>query len=44
VDRFYNNLQERGDCQSTRKSHKSLTPVGWVVGRENHARAPARFG
>ena len=30
--RFYNNLQDRGDCQSTRKSHKTYQTVGWVVG------------
>jgi len=32
VVRFYNNLQDRGDCQSTRKSHKTSHFVGWVVG------------
>ena len=31
VDRFYNNLQERGDCQTTRKPHKTIRIVGWVV-------------
>ncbi|MGA2098658.1 MAG: hypothetical protein ABSH39_20375, partial [Candidatus Acidiferrum sp.] len=29
---FYNNLQDRGDCQNTRKSHKSSHVVGWIVG------------
>jgi hypothetical protein len=32
VVRFYNNLQERGDCQTTRKSYKTEVLVGWVVG------------
>ena len=33
VSRFYNNLQDRGDCQSTRKSHKTyLLWVGLWVG------------
>src|SRR5258708_28271175 len=32
VVRFYNNLQDRGDCQNTRKSHKTSHFVGWVVG------------
>jgi hypothetical protein len=32
VDRLYNNLQERGDCQTTRKSYKTSLVVGWVVG------------
>jgi len=32
VDRFYNNLQDRGDCQNTRKSYKTSQSVGWVVG------------
>jgi len=32
VDWFYNNLQQRGDCQNTRKSHKTSSFVGWVVG------------
>ena len=31
---FYNNLQDRGDCQNTRKSHKTSHVVGWVVGWE----------
>ena len=30
---FYNNLQDRGDCQSTRKAHKIVHVVGWIVGR-----------
>jgi hypothetical protein len=30
--RFYNNLEDRGDCQSTRKSHKTSYTVGWSVG------------
>jgi hypothetical protein len=29
VVRFYNNLQDRGDCQTTRKSHKTSHFVGW---------------
>ena len=29
---FYNDLQGRGDCQSTAKSHKTTQIVGWVVG------------
>ena len=28
----YNDLQDRGDCQSTRKSYKTSHSVGWVVG------------
>ena len=32
--RFYNNLQDRGDCQSSRKSYKTSIFVGWVVGWE----------
>ena len=32
VVRFYNNLQDRGDCQTTRKSYKTPHIVGWVVG------------
>jgi len=32
VVRFYNNLQDRGDCQTTRKSYKTEALVGWVVG------------
>src|SRR5271169_6711245 len=31
-DRFYNHLQERGDCQNTRKTYKTPRIVGWVVG------------
>src|SRR5271170_3355272 len=34
VARFYNNLQDRGDCQTTRKSYKTSHIVGWVVGRK----------
>jgi hypothetical protein len=29
--RFYNNLQNREDCQTTRKSYKPEVLVGWVV-------------
>ena len=29
---FYNNLQDRGDCQNTRKSYKTSYVVGWIVG------------
>jgi hypothetical protein len=32
VIRFYNDLQVRGDCLSTRKSCKTSHFVGWVVG------------
>jgi hypothetical protein len=32
VVRFYSNLQDRGDCQTTRKSCKTSQVVGWVVG------------
>ena len=32
VVRFYNNLQNRGDCQTTRKSYKTYVFVGWTVG------------
>jgi hypothetical protein len=32
VNRFYNDLQTRGDCQNTRKPYKSSYIVGWVVG------------
>jgi hypothetical protein len=29
------NLQDRGDCQNTRKSYKTSQFVGWVVGWES---------
>jgi hypothetical protein len=29
---LYNNLQDRGDCQNTRKSHETSGFVGWIVG------------
>lgn len=29
--RFYNNLKERGDCRTPRKSQKTSHFVGWVV-------------
>src|SRR5215469_3865730 len=32
VVRFYKNLEDRGDCQSTPKSSKASHFVGWVVG------------
>jgi hypothetical protein len=32
VLRFYNDLEDRGDCQNTRKSYKTSNFVGWVVG------------
>src|SRR6516162_4964143 len=32
VVRFYKNLEDRGDCQSTRKSSKTSHFVDWVVG------------
>ncbi len=32
MERFYNNLQERGDCQTTRKPYKKSQSVRWVVG------------
>jgi hypothetical protein len=34
--RFYNNLQNRGDCQNTRKSYKTSYVVGWIVGWKSH--------
>ena len=34
--RFYNNLQDRGDCQTTRKPYKPSHIVGWVVGWKVH--------
>jgi len=30
--RFYNDLLTRGDCLNTRKSGKTASFVGWVVG------------
>ncbi len=33
-DRFYNNLEDRGDCQSTRKSHTRHTFCGLGCGLE----------
>ena len=30
--RFYNNLEDRGDCQNTRTSYKASYVVGWIVG------------
>jgi hypothetical protein len=30
--RSYNNLQDRGDCQNTRKSYNTSQFVGWIVG------------
>jgi hypothetical protein len=32
VVRIYNNLQDRGDCQTTGKPYKTEVLVGWVVG------------
>ncbi len=32
VVRLYNNIQDRGDCQTPRKSYKTSLSVGWVVG------------
>src|ERR1700739_3130611 len=29
---YYNNLQDRGDCQNTRKLYKTPHVVGWIVG------------
>jgi len=47
VVRFYNNLQNRGDCQATRKSYKTQVFVGWVVGWKKstncEAAAPIHF-
>ena len=34
VIRFYNDLQVRGGCLSTRKSYKTSHFVGWIVGWE----------
>jgi hypothetical protein len=36
VNRFYNALQERGDCQTPRKSYKATRIVGWIVSWKNH--------
>lgn len=33
---FYNNLQERGDCQNTCKSYRASQFVGWVVGCQQY--------
>ena len=41
--RFYNDLQVRGDCLSTRKSYKTSHFVGWVVGWRYQTNWP-RFG
>src|SRR5208283_5390199 len=35
VVRSYNNIQDRGDCQTPRKSYKTSEFVGWVVGWES---------
>jgi hypothetical protein len=44
VVRFYNNIQDRGDCQTTRKSYKTQVFVGWVVGRKkSNCEATANF-
>jgi hypothetical protein len=32
VVRLYNNIHDRGDCQTPRKSYKTSHSVGWVVG------------
>jgi hypothetical protein len=32
VVRFYKNIQDRGDCQTPRKSYKTPHSVGWIVG------------
>src|SRR5208283_890251 len=39
---FHNNLEQRGDCQNTCKSHKASSFVGWVVGWKIRRQAPAR--
>ena len=39
--RFYNNLQQRGDCQTTRKLYKTQVVVGWVVGWKKSAKREA---
>jgi hypothetical protein len=44
VVRHYNNLQKRGDCQNSRKSHKTACSVGWVVGWKNNRCDWRRFG
>ncbi len=45
--RFYNDLQDRGDCLSTRKTYKASHFVGRVCGLATTlpmlSRAPARF-
>jgi hypothetical protein len=33
--RLYNNSQDRGDCQNTRKSYKTALTVGWSVDWKN---------
>jgi cold shock CspA family protein len=32
VGLFYNNLQDRGDCQTARKSCRTSHVMGWIVG------------
>ena len=32
VVRFYNDIQDRGDCQTPRKSYKTSHSGGWIVG------------
>src|SRR5882762_106765 len=34
------NLEQRGDCQTRRKSYKATGIVGWVVGWKIDARSP----
>ena len=41
-DRFYNNLEDRGDCQNTRKSYKTSLYVGWSVGWQKASLNPER--
>jgi hypothetical protein len=43
VVRFYNNLQDRGDCQTMRKSYKTSHVVGWVVGWKESTDPGASF-
>jgi len=41
VIRFYNNLQDRGDCQAARKSYNTPHVVGWIVGWKKPANSEA---
>jgi len=43
VVRFYNNLQDRGECQTTRKSHKTSHFVGCLLEKVHKLRNNATF-